>query len=87
MVWAIGTRLILSKAQKSAGTNGPNHAGGMSVGSEMEVRSGALGVIGFVAVDVSCGLEVDSHEGGFLTLNESQYHGARTESLHRNLKK
>jgi hypothetical protein len=36
---------------------------------------------------VNCGLEVDSHEGDFLTLNESQYNGTRTESLHRNLKK
>jgi len=41
MVWAIGTRLILSKAQKSAGTNGPNHAGRWLVGLVMEVSSGA----------------------------------------------
>ena len=59
MVLAIGRRLILSKAQKSAGTNGPNHAGGMLVESEMEVRSGAVGVIEFDAVDVSCGLIAD----------------------------
>jgi hypothetical protein len=41
MVWAIGSRLILSKAQKSAGTNGPNHAGRVLVGLVMEVSSGA----------------------------------------------
>jgi len=41
MVWAIGSRLILSKAQKSAGTNGPNHAGRWLVGLVMEVSSGA----------------------------------------------
>jgi len=41
MVWAIGPHLILSKAQKSAGTNGPNHAGKVLVGSAMEVSLGA----------------------------------------------
>ena len=41
MVWAIGPRLILSKAQKSAGTNGPNHAGRVLVGLVMEISSGA----------------------------------------------
>jgi len=53
MVWAIGTRLILSKAQKSAGTNGPNHAGSWLVGSAMKVGAGALPVIGFEVLDDS----------------------------------
>ena len=48
MVWAIGSRLILSKAQKSAGANGPNHAGRVLGGSAMEVRSGAEAVIQIV---------------------------------------
>jgi len=42
MVWAIGSRLMLSKAQKSAGANGPNPAGRWLVGSALEVSSGAL---------------------------------------------
>ena len=52
-----------------------------------DVGIGAEPVTGFDAVDDSCGLEVDSHEGDFLTLNESQHNGTRTESLHCNLKK
>jgi hypothetical protein len=47
MVWAIGTRLILSNAQKSAGTNGPNHAGRLLVGSAMKVGARAIPVLGF----------------------------------------
>ncbi len=42
MVWAIDPRLIVSNAHKSAGTNGPNHAGSLLVGSAMEVSSGLL---------------------------------------------
>jgi hypothetical protein len=40
MVWAIGPRLMLSKARKSAETNGPNHAGRMLVEPAMEVSLG-----------------------------------------------
>jgi len=42
MVWAIAPRLIVSNAHKSEGTNGPNHAGRVLVGSAMEVSSGGV---------------------------------------------